>query len=227
MRWIHLSIEENDIMTTVTGAIAREGYHHGNLEEVLIASAIAMIEERGVDGLSVREVAKQAGVSPRAPFRHFTNKKALLTAVAEQAMGRLTEAIAQELKAAKDAPPLDQLRAIGRGYLAWAYKNPTHFQVISSRTLIDFNASQKLVDENEAIRVIMVDLIASAQKNDDLRPGVNPDALILSSRATVYGLARMWIDGHFPEWIGSQPAEHAMSAALDLFIGTLGNAPSN
>lgn len=212
-------------MTATKSAIARDGYHHGNLEEALIAAAITMIEERGADGLSVREVAKQAGVSPRAPFRHFANKKALLTAVAEQAMGRLTEAVGQELKAAEDAAPLDQLRAIGRGYLAWAYKNPTHFQVISSRTLIDFNASKTLVDQNEAIRFIMADLITKAQENGQLHAGIDPDAIILSSRATVYGLARMWIDGHFPEWVGDQPAAQAMAAALDLFIDTLGNGP--
>ena len=69
-------------------------YHHGNLVEALIAVTVEIIEERGVEHVSVREAAKRAGVSPGAPFQHFRSKTALLTAVAEQAMGRLTQAVA-------------------------------------------------------------------------------------------------------------------------------------
>ncbi|MBP1859718.1 TetR/AcrR family transcriptional regulator [Rhizobium herbae] len=204
---------------------ARAGYHHGNLTEVLLEAAIALIEEKGVDALSVREVAKRSGVSPGAPFRHFSSKTALLTAVAEQAMGRLTAAVRAEMSKAGDADPIEALRAIGRGYLAWALSNPTHFQVISSRSLIDFHASPRLVEENEAIRIVMVDLIARAQREGRLRPGIVPADLVFSSRAFIYGVARMWIDGHFKEWHVERPAPEAMESALDLFIKMIDAKP--
>src|SRR4051794_12056563 len=70
-------------------------YHHGNLVEALVAVTVEIIEERGVEHVSVREAAKRVGVSPGAPFQHFRSKTALLTAVAEQAMGRLTQAVAE------------------------------------------------------------------------------------------------------------------------------------
>jgi AcrR family transcriptional regulator len=197
---------------------ARAGYHHGNLIEALLEATIALIEDKGVESLSVREVAKRAGVSPGAPFRHFASKTALLTAVAEQAMNRLTEAVSTELQKAGNADPVAALRAVGRGYLNWALANPTHFQVISSRTLIDFHESGKLVAENEAIREIMVKLIDDARERRLLRDGISAQDLILSSRAFIYGVARMWIDGHFPEWRVARPPEEAMSAALDMFI---------
>ena len=199
----------------------RPAYHHGNLNEALLEAAIALIEEKGVETLSVREVAKRAQVSPGAPFRHFSNKTALLTAVAEQAMSRLTTAIRQELEAAGSSDPVECLRAIGRGYLHWALANPTHFQVISSRSLIDFHGSDKLVQENEAIRVIMVALIERAQQEGRLRSGMAADNLVFSCRAFIYGVARMWIDGHFKEWKVAQPAPEAMSDALDLFISLI------
>ena len=66
--------------------VASDRYHHGSLVEALIAATIDIIEARGVEHVSVREVARRAGVSSGAPFRHFATKTALLTAVGEQAM---------------------------------------------------------------------------------------------------------------------------------------------
>lgn len=206
---------------TSSSAPPRSGYHHGNLVDALLQATIAVIEERGVEAVSVREAAKRAGVSPGAPFRHFRSKVALLTAVAEQAMERLTEAVRNELARADDADPIAALRAIGHGYLTWAIANPTHFQIISSRSLIDFHGSQRLVEENEAIRLIMVDLVDRAQAEGRLRSGIDPETLMLSLRAFTYGVARMWIDGHFTEWRVGRPAPEAMSAALDQFIGLI------
>jgi AcrR family transcriptional regulator len=200
----------------------RPGYHHGNLNEALLEAAIALIEEKGVDTLSVREVAKRAQVSPGAPFRHFSNKTALLTAVAEQAMFRLTREVRRELEKTGDDDPVESLRAIGRGYLQWAQANPTHFQVISSRSLIDFHGSEKLVEENEAIRVIMVSLIERARQEGRLRGEMAADTLVFSCRAFIYGVARMWIDGHFKEWKVERAAPDAMADALDLFIALIG-----
>lgn len=197
---------------------ARKGYHHGNLVEELIAATIVLIEERGFDAVSVREVAKQAGVSPAAPFRHFANKTALMTAVAEQAMSRLTTSVLQELAAVGDADPIEGLRAIARGYLSWALCNPTHFDVIASRTLIDFHGSERLTGETEAIRIVMIDLIARGQASGRISCDIPADTLMLSSRAFIYGLCRMWTDGHFREWHVEEPAEKAMSEAANLFI---------
>lgn len=204
----------------------RSAYHHGNLIEELIAATIALIEERGVDAVSVREAAKRAGVSPAAPFRHFANKTALMTAVAEQAMGRLTKQVQDELETTGDADPVEALRAIARGYLGWALANPTHFDVIASRTLIDFHGSPKLTAETEAIRLVMVELIARGQASGQISPALAPDALMLSARAFIYGLCRMWIDGHFAEWRVEKPAGQAMSEAVDLFIDMIGGRHS-
>jgi len=197
-------------------------YHHGNLVEALIAATVEIIEERGGEHVSVREAAKRAGVSPGAPFRHFRSKTALLTAVAEQAMDRLTRAVAAAQAAVEGDGPLVAFEAIGEGYLDWAIANPTHFQVISSRTLIDFDTSSSLRGQNEAIRHRMIDLLTRARVEGRLPPDADLDHIVLASRALVYGLARMAIDGHFPEWhpSGETPAQ-AARAALALFMKRL------
>ncbi|WP_201862774.1 TetR/AcrR family transcriptional regulator [Microvirga soli] len=196
-------------------------YHHGNLVEVLIAATVELIQERGIEQLSVREVAKRAGVSPGAPFRHFRSKTALLTAVAEQAMDRLTQAVTKAVSEIHSADPAVAFEAIGQAYLEWALANPTHFQIISSRTLIDFEASSSLRDQNRAIRETMVDLLVQAQQQGQLASGVDVDHLVLAARAYVYGLARMAIDGHFPEWHPSEPPAIAVRRALRLFMSQM------
>lgn len=200
----------------------QKSYHHGNLVEELISATIRLIEQKGFEAVSVREVAKAAGVSSAAPFRHFANKTALMTAVAEQAMARLTGSVEAELAAADLSDPVEGLRAIARGYLSWALRNPTHFNVIASRTLIDFHGSERLTGETEAIRLIMVDLIAKGQAGGQISSDIPPDALMLSARAFIYGLCRMWVDGHFPEWRVTKPADEAMAQAVDLFIDMIG-----
>ena len=213
------------VMTkTHPNAPSRRSYHHGNLVEDLIAATIRLIEERGVEAVSVREVAKQAGVSPGAPFRHFPTKTALLTAVAEQAISRLTQSVADALASEAADDPLARLRAIGEGYLAWTLANPTHFEVISSRTLIDFHGSSRLTQENEALRRLIADFIADAGNRALLRPGIDADDLIYMARAFIYGTVRMWTDGHYPEWRITRPPEDAMRRTLELFIGLLRQA---
>lgn len=207
---------------TDTGQNGRPGrYHHGSLAEALVAATVQIIEERGAEHVSVREAAKRAGVSPGAPFRHFRSKTALLTAVAEQAMDRLTEAVAKAQSEVESADPVVAFEAIGQGYLEWAIANPTHFQIISSRTLIDFDASESLRAQNEVIRRKMIDLLAEAQRQGRIAPDTNFDHLALAARALVYGLARMVIDGHFPEWHPSEPPSLAVRNALRLFMSQM------
>jgi AcrR family transcriptional regulator len=193
-------------------------YHHGNLAEALIAAAVEIIGSYGVEHLSVRAVAKVAGVSPAAPFQHFASKEALLTAVAEQAMSRLTEAVLAAENVVDPADPLGRLEAIGLGYLQWAIANPTHFEVISSRKLIDFASSITLQEQNEAIRIHMFQLLTQARQTGDLAPDLQVDTIVLSCRAFVYGLARMAVDGHFPEWNPCDQPLDTSRTALGAFI---------
>src|SRR5262245_3588840 len=90
----------------------RRAYHHGNLRQVLVDTTLALIEEQGVENTTVRDAARRAGVSSGAPFRHFPDRRALLTAVAEEAMRRLREEIAGEMRKPA-ADPLKRFRAMG------------------------------------------------------------------------------------------------------------------
>ena len=200
---------------------ASNRYHHGNLTDALVSATVAIIEERGVEHVSVREAARRVGVSPGAPFRHFATKTALMTAVAEQAMDRLKASVDAALDATQAEAPLARLEALGSAYLRWALQNPTHFEVISSRTLIDITSSDGIQRANDEIRSIMVQFLEQARTDGTLAPGLDVDHLVLLTRALGYGLARMASDGHFPEWHPSEPPSDALPRALELFMSLL------
>ena len=203
------------------GPKRKPGHHHGDLRRVLIEATIALIETEGPEQVSVRNAARLAGVSPGAPFRHFPTRAALMTAVAEEAMRRFRTEIETELTGVTSKDPLDHLLAIGRAYLTWVIRNPTHFRVISTRQWIDFDGSPVLTALNAEIVGMMRQQLAAARDQDGLR---DPDIarVALSCRAMVYGLARMYVDGHFPQWaVAPHEIEREMRIALERFLDGL------
>jgi AcrR family transcriptional regulator len=199
----------------------RDRYHHGNLREALIEATLELLEEGGLEHVTVREAAKRAGVSSGAPFRHFPTRTALLTAVAEQAMGRFRAEIDAALAQADSDDPLARFRAIGTAYLRWALRNPTHFRVISDRNLIDLEDSEVFLRDNREIRTMMDEQLSEAQRRGLLRP-VDVSLVPIAARALVYGLARMYVDGHLAQWdVAPGEAERQLHAAMELFIASL------
>lgn len=204
----------------------RTSYHHGHLKQALIASALEMVKEQGAESVSVREVAKRAGVSSGAPFRHFPSRTRLMTAVAEQAMRRFRGEIVRALEEVKSDAPLARFRALGTAYMRWVVRNPEHFQVISNRTLIDFDGSPSLRRDNAEIRELMEQLLSEQRQHapllhDDLK------VISFSARALAYGIARMYVDGHLPQWdIPANEAERAFNAAFDLFVDAVVAQPN-
>jgi AcrR family transcriptional regulator len=203
---------------------ARTSYRHGNLREALIEAAIQLVEEVGPENVSVREAAKRAGVSPGAPFRHFANKTALMTAVAEQAMGLFRAEVVKAVEGVASNDPLARFQAVGSAYLHWAIHNPTHFQIISTRSLIDWSSSESLRADNKLVRSLMELAINDAQEQGKLR-STNIAETHIAGRALVYGLGRMYIDGHFAQWaVDGETAESTAQNVLKEFVSLLGNA---
>jgi AcrR family transcriptional regulator len=197
-------------------------YHHGNLREALLEAAVQLAEQIGPDNVSVREVAKRVGVSPGAPFRHFSSKIALMTAVAEQAMTRFRAEITNAVDDVTSGDPLERFAAVGVAYLRWAIQNPTHFQIISTRNLIDWGNSESLKADNGAIRALMEETLVEAKRRGLLRSDDLVEAQI-AGRALVYGLARMYIDGHFAQWgVDGETAERTSQNVLKHLIALMG-----
>ena len=107
-------------------SFGRDSYHHGNLREALVEAARRLIAERGLAGFAFAELARAAGVSPAAPYRHFRDRGALVAELARRGFGRLREDL---LVAWNDGRP-DPAAAIercGRAYLQFARRDPAAY----------------------------------------------------------------------------------------------------
>lgn len=111
------------------GRGGRRSYHHGNLREALISAALDLIAAKGPAGFTFAEAARQAGVSPAAPYRHFRDRDALMADVAQRGF----EQFAQRLEAAWDEGrpgPLVAFERLGAAYLGFAREEPAYFSAM-------------------------------------------------------------------------------------------------
>jgi AcrR family transcriptional regulator len=200
-------------------APAAKPYHHGDLRRVLVDAALQLVGEGGAEAVSVREAARRAGVSPGAPFRHFPSRGALMQAVAEEAQRRFRAEIEQALAEAPAGDPLGRFRSLGLAYLRWAMRNPTHFEIISSRRFFDHDRAEAVSRDNTELIELTERTLADAFAQGQL-DSADLKQVQIAGRALVYGFARMNIDGHFPRWgVAEGGVERMAEAVLDLFIG--------
>ncbi|MEM1043642.1 MAG: TetR/AcrR family transcriptional regulator [Bacteroidota bacterium] len=100
-------------------------YHHGDLRRALLDEAHAVLAERGVGALSLRDLARRTDVSPTAPYHHFKGKTDLVCALAEDALDGLDRALA----APDHADPAERIRAMGVAYVRYAVAHPERFRL--------------------------------------------------------------------------------------------------
>lgn len=155
---------------------------------------MALIAEVGVQAFTLREVARRAGVSHNAPYRHFQDKDDLLAAVAAQGFDRLTASMHRAMSEARNAE--DRFRLCGRGYLQFALRWPQHIQV-----MFDLPAPKKINTEykqaGERAFQTLLDCVIVLQTEGGLPPG-DPLPLAILAWSTVHGLAKLAIAGRLP-----------------------------
>ena len=113
-------------MTTVALAESKP-YHHGDLRRALLHAAEAVLEREGPSALSLRAVAREAGVSPAAPYHHFKDKNELLNAVSREGFTQLHDAMAAAIRG---RPTGEKRLAIGVAYVEFAQANPALYRVM-------------------------------------------------------------------------------------------------
>ena len=169
-------------------------YHHGNLREALLESAIRLIAEAGPDAFTLREVARRAGVSHNAPYRHFHDKGDLLAAVAAEGYNELTAAMTAAGAAATS--PRERLRHAGLAYVAFALRRPEHFTVMFEAA----PAKHQCPEAEEARKLAFATLLAfveQCQQKNQLPPG-DPLPFALLAWTWVHGIAKLAITGRLP-----------------------------
>jgi AcrR family transcriptional regulator len=159
------------------------GYHHGDLAAACVDAGIRLVEEGGPDAVTIRGVARLAGVSHTAPLHHFPDRAALLAAVAERGFDLLLERL--ESGPGADAGPRDRLRAYGIAYVLHATDHPGLFSLM-------FGADRH--PAGQGAYDLLMGLCTAAQATGEL-PGSDPYRLALLLWSTVHGLASLIVSG--------------------------------
>lgn len=163
-------------------------YHHGHLREALLEAAIRLIAEVGPDGFTLREVARRAGVSHNAPYRHFPEQKDLLAAVAAQGFRELNQAMRDAAKHHRDS--VGRLKRAGLAYVKFALDRPEHFTV-----MFDVPPALKQDDPCDAEAAeqafgTLLSLVKHCQEEGRL-PGDDTHQFALLAWSMVHGIAKL------------------------------------
>jgi AcrR family transcriptional regulator len=190
--------------------MADRPYHHGRLRAALLAEAERTLREQGIEALSLRDLARQAGVSHAAPRRHFADRQALLDALAEAGFARLGD----EVRAAIDGADGDyqaRLRAAATAYVRFAITDAALTELMFAAKAAGRSAA--LPGASESLYTAVGDLIRQGQQAGALPKG-DPERLRLLLVATLQGIAALITSGRAP----AGQADALISDAVALFI---------
>ncbi|MFJ6518661.1 TetR/AcrR family transcriptional regulator [Streptomyces filamentosus] len=182
-------------------------YHHGDLRAACLRAARELLEEDGSAGLSLRAVARRAGVSATAPYRHYADREALVSAVAAEGYRELAE----DLSAAHPAPatPAD-LAAVAVAYVRFALEHPAMFRAMFAEPCDP--TSEERVAATEAISAYVRGIVRDAFPGTD-----DTEALATTVWALVHGLAFLHLDGKLDSSTPEAVAQQVRASVFALF----------
>ena len=167
----------------------RDTYHHGDLKRALTEAALGLVQEKGPKGFTLREVARRAGVSTAAPYRHFADKAQLLAAVATLGFVQLHETLSAT--AAETTDLSKQVLNMGRAYVRWAVTHPDYYQVMFG-TELDKSDNPDLLTAGTRAFDDLLDTIVRCQ-HANLLPAGDPHGMAGPIWSLLHGVATLTI----------------------------------
>lgn len=180
-----------NLNTVKHGAPPERSYHHGGLRSALLDASAELIDEAGIDGFSLREVARRTGVSPAAPAHHFGDVRGLLTAVATRSFLALGDSLsaAEASAGGREAKLLAQADA----YLEFALENPGCYLLMWRKSLLDQEDTDLVAAAQRAFG--MLDGTVRDQRGEPFRAEDPAQAPSLACWSMVHGLALLALEG--------------------------------
>ncbi|WP_433634361.1 TetR/AcrR family transcriptional regulator [Nocardia sp. CA-120079] len=172
--------------------MTRTSYHHGALRDTLLAACLRLIETEGLAAVSLRRVAREAGVSTGAPYHHFADRSALLAALSTQGFRQLGSDLAAARAAART--PLQALTALAETYVRFSQENPGYFRLMFRPELSQPDKHPDAGAAGDAAFDVLADTIAEAVAAG-LLPADKADTLAVMWWSLAHGMASLWLDG--------------------------------
>lgn len=183
-------------------------YHHGNLREALLAEGLALLEETGETGFSLRELARRVGVTPNATYRHFASKEALLIALATEGFRQFGQS-QSNVRQHSDGSVADRFLASGLGYVRFACQHPALFRLMFGRTA----AGHRSGELEEASRLAFDGLLHGVAAVVGQPPDSEATRLAAyNAWALVHGFSHLILGGQFDDKV--EDVEQLLASAL-------------
>ncbi|QLY29140.1 TetR/AcrR family transcriptional regulator [Nocardia huaxiensis] len=181
----------------------KDRYHHGDLREELLRASLQLIESEGLAAVSLRKVAREAGVSPGAPYHHFADRSALLAALSNRGFEHLRDRMAAAR--ATSGSPMETLVAMGEAYVRFAREQPAYFRLMFRPELSQPEKNPDTEGAGDQAFALLEETVTEATA-DGVLPAADTETFTLAWWALAHGLASLELDGklvHRAEQMGT------------------------
>lgn len=208
-------------MDQTTGRPRPKAYHHGDLRNALIQAGLELLAESGAATLDLRKVARKAGVSHTAPYRHFADKQALVAAITEEGFQGLAARIQASLQKAPD-DAVTQLQAVAVAYVGFANENPWLMREMYSGLTIEHAAYPELYEATKKVFKLYAEVIRRGQESGSIIDG-EPSALAGVLGSLLHGVAVLIIENQIRAYAeGPDGIENMTRFSIQLLYHGLG-----
>jgi AcrR family transcriptional regulator len=188
---------------------SRTSYHHGDLRRALLDAALDVIATGGPGHLSLRALARSAGVSHAAPAHHFGDKSGVFTAIATEGFELLYES---QLRTSEGMDPAQTLLPLAVNYVLFAIEHPSHYEVMWREDLYDRGDLPLLAARQRVFEVFYQSVAAGTGELDPQEFG----GAVAAAWSIVHGFATLWLSGNLTAFLGTDPAAASDEVAWGL-----------
>lgn len=185
----------------------KNSYHHGDLKSALIQAGVKLLEESGIDGLSLRKLAREVGVSHNAPYMHFADKEAVLAAIAQQGFQLLGQAIDAGQHNVSDQPIEIRLKTAARSYVSFALDYPNHLMVMFGK--LESSDYPELMETARSTFQKLVEIMQVGKTSKALKD-YPAEQLALLLWMNVHGLSGLLIAQKIPEYARQEQSDEEL-----------------
>jgi len=202
-------------MDGVNMGFEKNNYHHGNLRSELKNAALEILDEEGVEAVSIRKVARNVGVAHSAPANHFKDKKALMTALAIDIFRDLSATVNQGLTLDKNTLS-GKIHIISNALLKYGINFPNRYRLLWRRDYL-YNDDQELNDVMDLIYNKLLEVLSENQKETNV--SIESQAIALWSM--IHGYITMRLDGNLMYKTDETSGADRQSAIIDVLLNGL------
>ena len=205
---------------------ARRGYHHGDLHDSVLAEALSIVRESGIDTLSIRKVTRRVGVAPNAAYRHFADRDALVAEVAREVQDVLAERMRtaiQPTQRTSPSTPRAQLVAIARIYVAFAVDEPAWFDALCRGQAHRATRSRSTGDVKPSPHELLQSVLVDVGATETISKRRARDAIWMIW-AALDGTSRLASAGPLQSWPRPK-LDHFVSQMITAVLDGLGSDP--